>query len=71
MSLQYLSPTHAKAWYDYDDLPQVTTRTFIGIVVAVSGNVLISLALNLQKLAHKRVQERKQDANQDERPCTR
>ncbi|KJA29659.1 hypothetical protein HYPSUDRAFT_31621 [Hypholoma sublateritium FD-334 SS-4] len=70
MSLQHLLPPNTKAWYDYDDLPQVTTRTFIGIVVAVSGNVLISLALNLQKLAHKRVKERKEDANQDERPST-
>lgn len=34
----------------------VTTATFIGIVVAITGNVLISLALNLQKLAHKRIE---------------
>lgn len=39
-----------------DDLPKLTTTTFIGIVVAISGNVLISLALNLQKLAHKRIE---------------
>jgi hypothetical protein len=39
-----------------DDLPELTTTTFIGIVVAISGNVLISLALNLQKLAHKRIE---------------
>lgn len=57
--------------YGYDDLPQLSTRTFIGIVVAVSGNVLISLALSLQKLAHKRLQESKQDLNQEERPCAR
>ncbi|KXN86366.1 NIPA-like protein 2 [Leucoagaricus sp. SymC.cos] len=38
-----------------DDLPQLTTQTVIGIAVAISGNVLISLALNLQKLAHKRL----------------
>ncbi|PPQ66756.1 hypothetical protein CVT24_008713 [Panaeolus cyanescens] len=42
-----------------DDLPKLTTRTLVGIVVAVSGNVLISLALNLQKLAHKRVEDRR------------
>lgn len=36
-----------------DDLPRLSTSTFIGIMVAVTGNVLISLALNLQKLAHK------------------
>jgi hypothetical protein len=38
-----------------DDLPTLTTQTVIGIAVAISGNVLISLALNLQKLAHKRL----------------
>ncbi|TFK43367.1 magnesium transporter NIPA-domain-containing protein [Crucibulum laeve] len=38
-----------------DDLPRLTTATFIGIMVAITGNILISLALNLQKLAHKRV----------------
>ncbi|KAF9057731.1 magnesium transporter NIPA-domain-containing protein [Panaeolus papilionaceus] len=42
-----------------DDLPKLTTRTLVGIVVAVTGNVLISLALNLQKLAHKRVEDRR------------
>jgi magnesium transporter len=41
-----------------DNLPTLTTATFIGIVVAISGNVLISLALNLQKLAHKRIEAR-------------
>ncbi|KAF5388086.1 hypothetical protein D9615_000244 [Tricholomella constricta] len=38
------------------DLPKLTTATFIGIMIAITGNVLISLALNLQKLAHKRVE---------------
>jgi hypothetical protein len=41
-----------------DDLPELTTATFIGIVVAISGNILISLALNLQKLAHKHIEAR-------------
>ncbi|KAJ7179840.1 DUF803-domain-containing protein [Mycena crocata] len=35
-------------------LPELTTATAVGITVAIAGNVLISLALNLQKLAHKR-----------------
>ncbi|KAF7301407.1 DUF803 domain membrane protein [Mycena indigotica] len=35
-------------------LPELTSGTVIGITVAITGNVLISLALNLQKLAHKR-----------------
>ncbi|KAF8076224.1 magnesium transporter NIPA-domain-containing protein [Lyophyllum atratum] len=41
-----------------DDLPKLTTATFVGIMIAVTGNILISLALNLQKLAHKRVEAR-------------
>jgi len=48
----------------FDDLPQLTTRTLIGILVAVTGNILISLALNLQKLAHKRVENMKRACNQ-------
>lgn len=47
---------HWRLPQDMDDLPRLTTRTFVGIVVAISGNVLISLALNLQKLAHKRAE---------------
>jgi magnesium transporter len=39
-----------------DGLPTMTTQTFVGILVAITGNVLISLALNLQKVAHKRVE---------------
>ncbi|KAF7313675.1 DUF803 domain membrane protein [Mycena chlorophos] len=35
-----------------DKLPELTTGTVIGISVAITGNVLISLALNLQKLSH-------------------
>lgn len=36
----------------------------IGITVAITGNVLISLALNLQKLAHKRVEAEKVERRQ-------
>ncbi|KAJ3575162.1 hypothetical protein NP233_g1274 [Leucocoprinus birnbaumii] len=42
-----------------DDLPKLTTENVIGIAVAISGNILISLALNLQKLAHKRLDVQK------------
>lgn len=35
---------------------KVTTDTLIGVVVAVCGNVLISFALNCQKLAHRRIE---------------
>ncbi|KAI5125033.1 hypothetical protein M0805_007457 [Coniferiporia weirii] len=33
-----------------------STASFIGIIVAISGNILISLALNCQKLAHLRLE---------------
>ncbi|KZT72697.1 hypothetical protein DAEQUDRAFT_596240 [Daedalea quercina L-15889] len=38
-------------------LPQITRATAAGIIVAISGNMVISLALNCQKLAHKRLEE--------------
>ncbi|KAF8639988.1 hypothetical protein AX17_001234 [Amanita inopinata Kibby_2008] len=38
-----------------NDAPKLTKATLIGILVAITGNVLISFALNLQKLAHKRL----------------
>ena len=34
--------------------PELNKRTVIGVAVAIAGNVLISLALNLQKLSHRR-----------------
>lgn len=37
----------------------MTTASFIGITVAICGNILISLALNFQKLAHKRLDREK------------
>ncbi|KAK0206258.1 magnesium transporter NIPA-domain-containing protein [Desarmillaria ectypa] len=37
----------------------INTSTVIGISVAIAGNVLISLALNVQKLAHKRLDAEK------------
>jgi len=44
-----------------DSLPDdPITASFIGITVAISGNVLISLALNCQKLAHRRLDEQRQ-----------
>lgn len=36
-------------------LPELDKRTVIGISVAIAGNILISLALNLQKLSHKKL----------------
>ncbi|KIJ56639.1 hypothetical protein M422DRAFT_22793 [Sphaerobolus stellatus SS14] len=43
-----------------DDDTIQRTKSLIGIAVAISGNVLISLALNCQKLAHKRLEHDKQ-----------
>ncbi|KAI0068905.1 DUF803-domain-containing protein [Artomyces pyxidatus] len=37
------------------ELPHVSRGTVVGITVAIAGNVLISLALNLQKMAHARL----------------
>ena len=34
-------------------LPEIDKRTVIGVSVAIAGNILISLALNLQKLSHR------------------
>lgn len=45
-------------------LPEISTQTFVGIIVAISGNVLISFALNLQKLAHKRTQQKRRQIAQ-------
>lgn len=42
---------------DFDfNLPNISRATITGIAVAVSGNILISLALNCQKLAHRRLE---------------
>ncbi|CAO3619223.1 unnamed protein product [Cunninghamella echinulata] len=46
-------------------------KTFIGVVVSVCGNALISVALNVQKLAHNKLQEAQMAnffANMDEPP---
>jgi len=34
-----------------------TTQSFVGIIVAIAGNIVISLALNCQKLAHWRLEK--------------
>jgi len=36
--------------------------TLIGIIICLSGNVVISFALNIQRLAHERIQRRRQAA---------
>lgn len=47
------------------DLPHLTLQTIIGITVAIAGNVLISLALNLQKLAHIRLEKAQKQARME------
>ena len=47
---------------DFSKLPNLSRATVAGISVAICGNVLISLALNCQKLAHRRLElEREQN----------
>jgi len=63
--LQFL--LNSMSWYRslaeiFQGLPKLTVRTLVGIIIAVTGNVLISLALNLQKLAHRRVEEAKNES---------
>lgn len=62
---QMASPLFSK-WpdiYTFGDgdieIPKVTTASIIGITVAICGNVIISLALNFQKLAHRRLDREK------------
>ncbi|KAG9014983.1 hypothetical protein FRB94_007055 [Tulasnella sp. JGI-2019a] len=40
-----------------DGVKGYLTASFIGIIVAICGNIIISFALNCQKLAHKRLEE--------------
>ncbi|KAI1789015.1 magnesium transporter NIPA-domain-containing protein [Ganoderma leucocontextum] len=54
------------------DLPRISTSTAAGIGAAIAGNVLISLALNCQKLAHRRLQREREasDTPQPLRPTS-
>ena len=45
---------------DFSRLPSLSRATVAGISVAICGNVLISLALNCQKLAHKRLERERE-----------
>jgi hypothetical protein len=55
-----LSPIVSSSDIDDNNDTQARTQSLIGIAVAIGGNVLISLALNCQKLAHKRLEIQKQ-----------
>lgn len=48
-------------------LPHLTPQAIIGISVSIAGNVLISLALNLQKLAHLRLELARDSLSDTER----
>lgn len=57
-------------------LPELDKHTVIGVFVAIAGNVLISLALNLQKLSHRQrdlaaAQAEGQKSQQDGADATR
>ena len=43
---------------NYPDSESSGWATFIGIVICICGNVIISFALNLQRLAHERIQRK-------------
>lgn len=53
---------------DYASGPRLTTREVIGITVSIAGNVLISFSLNLQKLAHRRLELSEDRQKASERP---
>ncbi|KAI0751450.1 magnesium transporter NIPA-domain-containing protein [Daedaleopsis nitida] len=50
------------------DLPQISRTTAAGIGVAIAGNILISLALNCQKLAHRHLERERETAAQAPQP---
>ncbi len=47
------------------DLPRITSPAAAGIAVAIAGNVLISLARNCQKLAHRRLESERKVVGQE------
>ncbi|EIW61768.1 DUF803-domain-containing protein [Trametes versicolor FP-101664 SS1] len=47
------------------DLPRITSPAAAGIAVAITGNILISLALNCQKLAHRRLESERKAVGQE------
>jgi magnesium transporter len=50
-----MSPSHQA---DADPSEPTEWATFIGIVICLVGNVIISFALNIQRLAHERIQRK-------------
>jgi magnesium transporter len=50
---------------DSPDRSESSWATLIGIAICLSGNVVISFALNIQRLAHERIQRRRAAAVRD------
>ncbi|KAG0360693.1 hypothetical protein BG005_010159 [Podila minutissima] len=45
-----------------DDFPDINVHSYIGVIIAIVGNILISVALNIQKYAHNQLQPGAGDA---------
>ncbi|KAG0057565.1 hypothetical protein BGZ83_008147 [Gryganskiella cystojenkinii] len=41
---------------DFPDFPDINVHSYIGVIIAIAGNILISVALNIQKYAHNQLQ---------------
>ncbi|KAG0236680.1 hypothetical protein BGX31_003848 [Mortierella sp. GBA43] len=39
-----------------DELPEINVHSYIGVIISISGNILIAVALNVQKYAHNQLQ---------------
>ncbi|KAG0196861.1 hypothetical protein BGX28_009679 [Mortierella sp. GBA30] len=39
-----------------EDFPDINVHSYIGVIIAIAGNILISVALNVQKYAHNQLQ---------------
>ncbi|KAF9965442.1 hypothetical protein BGZ70_004842 [Mortierella alpina] len=48
-----------------DEFPDINVHSYIGVIIAIAGNILISVALNIQKYAHNQLQP---DADTDSKP---
>ncbi|KAF9986914.1 hypothetical protein BGZ75_001277 [Mortierella antarctica] len=48
-----------------DEFPDINVHSYIGVIIAIAGNILISIALNIQKYAHNQLQP---DADTDSTP---
>ncbi|GJJ77143.1 magnesium transporter [Entomortierella parvispora] len=44
-----------------DDFPDINVHSYIGVIIAIAGNILISVALNIQKYAHNQLQPSSQE----------